>query len=55
MNTHTPSRDSQRDRAIRPRRPLVLVGAARIVGEPFHLYRALGRRRLRVIRLPDQP
>ena len=33
----------------------VLVGAARIVGEPFDLYRAAGRRRRLSVRLPDQP
>ncbi len=33
----------------------VLVGAARIVGEPFHLYRAVDRRRGGAVRLPDQP
>ena len=33
---------------------LVLVGATRIVGEPFDLYRAAGRRRRRSVRLLDQ-
>ena len=33
----------------------VLVGATRIVGEPFDLYRAAGCRRRRDVRLPDQP
>src|ERR1700680_328714 len=32
----------------------VLVGAKRIVGEPFHLYRAAGRRRRHSVRLPDR-
>ena len=33
---------------------LLLVGAARIVGEPFDLYRAAGRRRPDPVRLRDQ-
>jgi ABC-type multidrug transport system ATPase subunit len=34
---------------------LLLVGAARIVGEPFRLYCAVGRRGGLFVRLPDQP
>ena len=33
---------------------LLLVGAARIVGEPLDLHRAAGRRRGRAVRLPDR-
>ncbi len=62
MNTQSnampesPSRlaGKSRPRPSRRARPHVLVGAARIVGEPFDLHRAAGRRRRLSVRLPDQ-
>ena len=53
MNTYSSS-DSQ---LIAPSGPaaFLLVGAARILGEPFSLYRALGRRCFSVVRLHPQP
>ena len=50
-----PSRCAGSARSISGDPAHVLVGATRIVGEPFDLYRAAGRRRRIPGRLPDQP